>query len=221
MRIVTEKNSVCFIKDFFPPHILCGFTKRDIFKLTQFEDILRRIFSLKSLEFAYLIQTHSPEIVYINKQGLYKADGLFTSRSNLVLVVKTADCLPLYFSSSHTIGILHLGWRGALRGILDNVKGDLRDFKVCSGVGLRSCCYQVGEEFLGFDKFRKFLVRKGERLYFSPVEFVQKELERKGFIFENFLDLEICSFCNREFYSWRREKTTRRTFSFIFKYDLI
>lgn len=48
-----------------------------------------------------------------------ECDGLLTSEPGLVLGVKTADCLPLFFvdPTTHTVAIAHAGWKGVAAGI--------------------------------------------------------------------------------------------------------
>ncbi len=215
MRIF-ERGQIYIIENIFPKNVLCGFTKRDIFDICEFERKFKLLLSNnKKLRFVYLSQLHSPWIKYIKKEGMYDGDGLFTEEKSLVLVVKTADCLPLYFCGKDIVGIIHLGWRSALGGILKNIKDNLEEFSVIAGVGLRSCCYKVGEEFLKYKRFVNYLIRKEGILYFSPIEFAKEELRKQRLNPDRFFDLKICSFCNQDFYSWRREKTQRRTFSFI------
>ena len=45
-----------------------------------------------------------------------------TTVPNIVLAIRTADCCPvLFYDEKHQIiGAAHAGWRGALRGILEN-----------------------------------------------------------------------------------------------------
>jgi len=50
---------------------------------------------------------------------MHTCDGLLTSEPGLVLGVKTADCLPLFFvdPASRTVAIAHAGWKGVAAGI--------------------------------------------------------------------------------------------------------
>jgi len=205
-----ERNEYFFIKD---SCFLFGFTK-PAFKnsILELEDLNKL-----NLKIATLKQIHSSKINIIEKASNYQGDGLFTSTSDLVLTVKTADCLPIFLYSKelNVCGIIHMGWRGAVSGILENIPFNLNSFKVIAGVGLRKCCYKVGKEFLEFNIYPFILNIKGV-LYFDVIEFTKNILISKGLKEENFLDLGICSFCSKEsFFSYRRDKTILRTFSFI------
>ncbi|MFA6281969.1 MAG: polyphenol oxidase family protein, partial [Candidatus Omnitrophota bacterium] len=141
--------------------------------------------------------------------------------SGLVCAVRTADCLPVFLSSkkNKTIGMVHMGWRGAKSGILNNIKEDLTTFKAIAGVGLRQCCYAVGKDFLTYEGFPEFINESSKGLYFNPVGFARKKLKALGLEDENFYDLNICSLCSdKGLFSYRKNATDKRTLSFILRY---
>ncbi|MCJ8276024.1 MAG: polyphenol oxidase family protein [Bdellovibrionales bacterium] len=47
-----------------------------------------------------------------------KADGHFTNIKNQALIIKTADCMPVFLSVGDKIFGLHIGWRGLAQKIL-------------------------------------------------------------------------------------------------------
>lgn len=51
------------------------------------------------------------------------ADGAVTDNPNVLLGIKTADCAPVLLADYEhgVIGAAHAGWRGAVRGIVENV----------------------------------------------------------------------------------------------------
>ena len=61
---------------------------------------------------------------FVSEPSLVKitADGLVTKTPNLILGIRTADCAPVLFcdEQNQVIGAAHAGWRGALRGIVEN-----------------------------------------------------------------------------------------------------
>ena len=216
---LVEKEHCCLIEDVFPRHARAGFTKKNL-EGNLPQDIKTALsFLSKDIRVGYLKQEHSSRVNVIKKEGLYEGDALFSDKSNLTLVVRSADCLPLYFFSQdlNIMGMVHMGWRSANQGILNNINYDLSSFKVIAGVGLRSCCYKVGKEFLKMRLSKYVAKRKGE-LYFDPIKFAKETLSKEGLKKDNFFDLSICSFCNsREFYSYRRSASSQRTLSFIFQ----
>jgi YfiH family protein len=57
----------------------------------------------------------------IRDADIHDADGSYTVKSNIVLVVMTADCLPVLVCNKQGTGIaaLHAGWRGLAEGIVE------------------------------------------------------------------------------------------------------
>jgi hypothetical protein len=173
-----------------------------------------------SSRISFMNQIHSGIVNRIDEPGVYEGDGLFTDREDNLLVVRTADCLPLIFESKklNIIGVVHMGWRSAKEGVLENIPYELSSFRVCAGVGLRSCCFEVGEEFYSYGLKLSSLSRKEGKVYFDPLLFARAVLTHKGLKENNFLDIGICSFCSKEdFFSYRKDKTSSRTLSFIMK----
>jgi purine-nucleoside/S-methyl-5'-thioadenosine phosphorylase / adenosine deaminase len=91
----------------------------------------------------------------VSKQPLV-GDGLITTRTNLLLAIQTADCLPVILvdTKRRAVGIFHAGWRGTLKRIVEKGVGEMsrhfgtqaRDLKAAIGPGIQGCCYTVGEE---------------------------------------------------------------------------
>jgi len=56
-------------------------------------------------------------------QFMITADGVVTTTPGLLLGIKTADCAPVLLADveNGVIGAAHAGWRGAYRGIVENV----------------------------------------------------------------------------------------------------
>lgn len=219
MKIIEKKH--CFlITDVFPGDVICGFTKKHVSGLDVPADFaLLRDDIPQAESFAYLDQIHSSHVLSVDSPGKYTGDGIFCGNRSMMLMVRTADCLPLYACDFHSglIGMVHMGWRPALKGILHHLDIDMENSSVIAGVGLRSCCYEMGAEFRHYPAINPFLESRGTRLYFKPIEFARVTLTALGLIPGHFYDLRICSYCGDGFHSFRRDKTERRTISFILK----
>ncbi|MCE9599097.1 MAG: polyphenol oxidase family protein [Spirochaetia bacterium] len=67
------------------------------------------------------------------QSGLFyaDADALYTSLSGVCLLIRTADCLPLFFvaesKQNSTVGIIHAGWRGIVAGIIERMLEHLKE----------------------------------------------------------------------------------------------
>ncbi|MFT5707608.1 MAG: YfiH family protein, partial [Oceanospirillaceae bacterium] len=99
-------------------------------------------------------QIHGTKILVATKDvaNFVDADGVYTTKKNLLLPVVNADCYPLLFSrkDGNAIAALHVGWRGALEGIIYELRDLLEehnhntaDWVVAIGPGAKACCYQV------------------------------------------------------------------------------
>jgi len=220
MKLI-EKDDFYLIKDFFPSDIVAGFTKTTLLGRDVMGD-MRKAFVESGIDFgiAFMRQLHSGNVHFIDEQGVYEGDALFTKRSGLVLVVKTADCLPLflYDDKNDVAGVVHLGWRSAKEGILDNLNIDFGHSRAVAGAALRKCCFKVTDEFLEHDNLMPFVRRRNGNLYYDAVAFAKSILIDKGLKNIRFRDLDMCTLCDsRNLFSYRRDKTKKRMLSFILK----
>ncbi len=192
-------------------------------------------FTLKDVSFGFIKWTYSNFKVYDLKQihsdivleagRAKKGDALITSEPGKILVIKTADCLPLLFHEpeARIIGAAHAGWRGLAKGILlkvvEKMKGkgaDLRKLRVAIGPAIGPCCYEVGEEvFEAFEKNEMPYVRKGKNL--DLFETAIRQLKEAGLERDNIHLLPLCTYCNEIFFpSFRRERVlSSQILSFI------
>ena len=84
------------------------------------------------------------------------ADALITRDRGVVLVVQTADCVPILLADTRTrsVAAIHSGWRGTLRRIAEKTLGRMRvefgtrpeDVIAAIGPAIGQCCYEVGSE---------------------------------------------------------------------------
>ncbi len=87
-----------------------------------------------------------------------KGDGLITNRSNLLLGIQVADCVPvLVFDPQRAaVGAFHAGWRGTAKRIVERGIGTMRALFKCDpktlqaaiGPCIHACCYAVGDEVI-------------------------------------------------------------------------
>jgi YfiH family protein len=106
-------------------------------------------------------QVHGADTVYAsapvaNRRWLAPADAMITDRVGLPLVMRYADCTPVfaYDPVKGAIGIAHAGWRGTVSGMASRMIAamvtafDSRPSDIRAGVGpaIGPDRYQVGEE---------------------------------------------------------------------------
>jgi len=90
-------------------------------------------------------------------------DALVSNTPQILLTVKTADCVPVLIADSKTgaFAAVHAGWRGTLASIvlsaikqLQSVYGArAEDLRAAIGPAANSCCYEVGREVI--DQFKE------------------------------------------------------------------
>ena len=86
----------------------------------------------------------------------YEADGLVTNERDLLLVVFTADCIPLLLwdRENRAIGAVHCGWRSTVMDIAGNTVRKMVSNYGCSpssimaaiGPGISKCCFETGSD---------------------------------------------------------------------------
>jgi YfiH family protein len=176
---------------------------------------LERIYTIK--------QVHSSIVFLLNdeltKVNSREGDAIVTSIRNFGVGIYTADCVPLLLvdEEAKVVAAVHAGWRGTLSGIVNKtIRSIEEDFGILSskisaavGPSIGMCCYEVGEEVAV-----QFMSKYGERS-----EFLHKENNSKYFIdlrmanvrnlldagVSNFEVMNICTKCNTDFHSYRRE----------------
>ncbi len=103
-----------------------------------------------------LRQVHSRQVVVVDSQSAAEvtaceADGMVSTRNDVVLAVTVADCLPIFLvdTESPAFGIVHSGWRGtgivaeALRSMERRFGSQARSVAAVIGPGIGACCYTV------------------------------------------------------------------------------
>ena len=107
-------------------------------------------------------QIHSPTALAVKEpfQTDAKADAIVTSTADLGLSILSADCQPVLFADSKSgiIGAAHVGWRGALDGILEvtidkmeSIGANRTSISAVIGPCISQSAYEVGLEF--FERF--------------------------------------------------------------------
>jgi YfiH family protein len=85
------------------------------------------------------------------------ADAIVTTKSDEVLAIMTADCLPVLFAANDgsVIGAAHAGWRGLSSGVLENTVDAMlslsphlssTDLLAYMGPAIGPSIYEVGED---------------------------------------------------------------------------
>jgi YfiH family protein len=171
-------------------------------------------------------QVHSTDIVIAREpikpgESHLKADGLITQRSDLTLLMRFADCVPIFLFDPvrWVVGIVHAGWLGtvnkivekAVRVMVKNYGADPADLQAGIGPSIGPDHYQIGKDVLQKVKlsFRnkadQFIIYKHESTFFDLWKANQYILNEVGV---NKIEISgICTGCNMDdWYSHRGEK---------------
>ena len=158
------------------------------------------------------------------------ADGIFTDKPDVTLIMRFADCVPLVFHDpvQKVVGIVHAGWQGTLLRIgaeavqeIQKRYGSLAsNLRVGLGPSICGKCYQVGEEVR--KQFLKAWGGEAEQFFsttpnglfldlWGANEWVLRQagvsqIENSGFCTAEHLD---------EWYSYRKEKGITGRFAVV------
>jgi YfiH family protein len=119
-----------------------------------------RVRALLPAEPVWLKQVHGTRVWdadFAHTEAIIEADAAVTTKTNTVLTVMAADCLPVLISSpdGRVIGAAHAGWRGLLGGVLENTvdtmlaKAGQRDagqYRAWLGPAIGPSAFEVGQE---------------------------------------------------------------------------
>jgi YfiH family protein len=176
-------------------------------------------------------ERHGTRIALIQRAGedCGEADGMFTDRPGLMLSIATADCAPVLLArkDGQEVAALHVGWRGALAGmvdrfadLLDERGGKPDDWYAAIGPSAGPCCYEVSEELIGqfHDRYgvpASVVAPAARRLNLAGI--VHWQLVNAGFA--SVSACPECTICHPtnpdgpdsrfDFHSYRRDRETR------------
>lgn len=186
--------------------------------------------------FIELKQIHSNQVVVLDeslissKQSLKAGDALLTSKPNLVLAIKTADCLPLlgFVSNTGIICAIHAGWRGLFNGVIENTLRLAEQFyqtkptqwHFAIGPAISAKAYEVDFEFVeNFETNKPGYLSYDASLKKPKVNLKKTAhniLETQGIPTKQISILSNCTYNeNTDWYSFRQGDTKKRNLSYI------
>lgn len=167
----------------------------------------------------YTKQVHSNDIYILENKLEFidsENDGIISKLSKTKIWVLLADCNWIVIMGKSWYGVIHAGRRWLKNDIITKAVNILKEhnenptwLKVYIGSSIRQCCYEVGEEFIGyFDK--KYLIRRKERLYLDMIAVAKDTLTKAWILIENIEIDEYCTSCSWKFFSYRNNNNNQR-----------
>jgi YfiH family protein len=149
-------------------------------------------------------------------------DALVTSKWDVALCIKTADCVPvlLYDAQVGVVGAAHAGREGTRQNILAKTVAAMVDMGACPGrmhaiLGPGICAehYPVSDEL-----FTQFVADTGIRQrhpWLDIKKVLHSQLQASGLMEEHIQDIAVCTWESQEHFSYRRTGTDGRQISWI------
>ena len=219
-----DVSTSMFTKKFFEQHLPSVRSKEHLHSLVE-----RQV----NFPIIWLDQIHGVKVkkIYEAKSRVIQyTDGLYTQNSNLILAIKTADCLPLILSNKEgsEISALHVGWRGLYKGIIEKALSffqcDLKEVTAWLAPCISVENYTVGTDvFYSFANADKESISsfqetgEEEKWFFNLKLESARKLEQRGI---KITTNNFCTFKDKEFfYSYRRNGTLGRMVTLVWRND--
>lgn len=155
------------------------------------------------------------------ESDITNADGLMTCDKGVTLVTFYADCVPLFFYDrvNKAIALSHSGWKGTALRIAQKTLAAMgkeygtkpEDCIVAIGPSIGICCYEVGDDvirqFQDIETPTPVFQYKGNGKWMLDLQKINYYLfTEAGVPDENITISGICTSCNHDFYSYRRDR---------------
>jgi len=150
-----------------------------------------------------------------------KADGLITNQKNTFLLLKTADCIPMfaYDPKHHAVSLTHVGWRGAVQKIFlhsllkmqHHYGTKAKDLLVVLGPSICSNCFSSAQKPLQSDlpEWQSFITQKNSQWHLDIPGFVKASLIDVGIKKNNIETSPLCVAESKDFFSHQRSLNTK------------
>ena len=164
-------------------------------------------------------QIHSDLILATDTPGSAgEGDALVSNRPGLLVVIRTADCLPILMADLRlrVVAAVHAGWRGTVAGIAPKTIEFLRkhygtrleDLVVAVGPGIGVCCFEVQSEVGRF--FGTIFPERNDLGGQTKIDLVEanlRQLRQIGVAEKQIVTPALCTRCGSElFHSYRRDR---------------
>jgi YfiH family protein len=195
---------------------------------------VKKAVGVHNLKVVTMKQVHGDHIADVadpNIKEIGEADGMVAERPGIFLGVLTADCAPILFAVPELklAAVVHAGWRGTLAGLAPKMVRHLKErygaaterIEAALGPTIGPCCYEIGADVADpliekwGDAAKQSIHARGGKQYLDIRKLNRRELEQAGVAPERIAAVGPCTSCDKDFFSYRRDKETGRQLSLI------
>jgi YfiH family protein len=193
--------------------------------------LLREITGISEKRIILLNQVHQDNIIIIdraperNELFFASADAMITDIPEICLVIRTADCVPVYAFDvqRRVLGVAHSGWKGCRLSIARKLVSEM-----CDGFGSKKGDFvifilpSIGPDSYIVDRavaslFEDNIVEMNDKIYLNLWDNIESSLIDYGIPKENIHNTGLCTLKNcGDFFSFRNRDVGRNlNFGFI------
>ncbi|HOP64800.1 MAG TPA: polyphenol oxidase family protein [Spirochaetota bacterium] len=182
------------------------------------KSLLEKITGINSRNIVMLEQVHGDSIIHVvsepsaDQVAVAEADGLITAIRGVCLVIRTADCLPvfIYDPVQNVLGAVHSGWKGTLLDISGRCVEDMvriygskpENINAFIFPSIGPASYEVNNDVAKY--FPDETEERDGRLFVNLWLRVERSLIKEGLDKSRIFNPQICNRINHgEFYSHR------------------
>lgn len=197
----------------------------------------RRISNYFGIDISNLVilkQKHSNIVHVINENNIEKykfssiehalkneGDAIITNIPNLLIGVNTADCAPilLFDSNKNYIAVIHSGWRGTMSSIIENTMTELKELGCNNVIAVIGPCISknnliLDKELIPHIYHKNFTTNiNNVKCHFDMIGLIISKLQNSKIV-KHISSVNIDTFSNNDFYSYRRVKQKREGLQF-------
>jgi len=165
----------------------------------------------------YMKQIHSNCVKKINNSFINEikdCDGLITSKRKIPLMTMAADCAPIliYDREKKVVSAIHSGREGTKKEIVkttlelfvNEYGSKAKNIQVSVGPSIGKCCYEVGDE-IAWDMDKRYIYQKKQGFYLDIKQMLNDQLLNFGIKQENIQISPVCTCCDKNYFSYRRD----------------
>jgi len=150
-----------------------------------------------------------------------EADAIFTENKDLPLVIRTADCIPIFLFGEKLpfIAGIHAGWKGLQKKIVtkstqflvEKYSVKLEDIQIWIGPHIDKESYEIEWDVASLfsDEFYSQSLLNLQKYYLHTLKILKSELDNLGVLNKNILEDTFNTFNSENYYSHRSKEKNR------------